>query len=209
MPIMTVDDHIALGEAVFSHNFDVTFSSIPGSGLAPNSTGLRRIKAAISDVTFGGGNIEFVTTVLKGTSVDHPVTFQYTKEFNINFLEFADMECYMAMMRWLTAVRDQQGISSLPSSNAGTTAGTPNVDIYLEILNSGNNPVRCIKYTQCYPSGIGELQFSSGAAEMRVDVTMKYTKFGLYSSYAVAAANQGTQGSLVVLDRSNGQRQIP
>ena len=199
---MTVDDHIALGEAVFSHNFDVTFSEIPGSGLTPGTTQYKRIKAAISDVTFGGGNIEFVTTVLKGTSVDHPVVFQFAKEFNINFLEFSDMECYTAMMNWLLTVRDQQGISS---GFAVNQQGQPDVNICLEILNSGNNPVKAIKYYNCYPASVGELQFSSGAAEMRVDVTMKYTKFNIFASCEDAATDRNPQ---VLTDRSGGLSQL-
>lgn len=81
-------------------------------------------------------------------------------ELSANIILDEDMEGYTEMFKWIRRLLDtpQRGAVDRTSTAPSTYA-----DITLHILSSHNNTTRQVRYLDCIPTSLGDIQFESTA----------------------------------------------
>ena len=80
-------------------------------------------------------------------------------ELQANILLDEDMKSYDEMYSWMRRILDQDEV---PSYQAGAIPPTT-ADITLSILSSHNNKTRQVRYIDCIPTALTDIQFESTA----------------------------------------------
>jgi hypothetical protein len=82
-------------------------------------------------------------------------------ELSANIILDEDMQGYKEMYNWLRRILDTNQESPL---NRSTTVAPTYADITLHILSSHNNSTMQIRYLECVPTTLGDIQFESTSA---------------------------------------------
>lgn len=82
-------------------------------------------------------------------------------ELAANIILDEDMKAYDEMFAWIRRLLDTPAVSNVRSSREDIAPDT--ADISLMILSSSNNTTKQIKYLDCVPTALGDIQFESTA----------------------------------------------
>jgi hypothetical protein len=98
-------------------------------------------------------------------------------ELSVTIILDEDMTAYDEMYQWIRRVVDEVPVSALDrtSSQAPTYS-----DITLSILSSQNNVTKQVKYLECCPTALGDIQFestASGTEFITFTVSFRFTYF--------------------------------
>jgi hypothetical protein len=126
----------------------------PGMILNPSEVPFRKIQG----VPIVGGSLTF-------------------NELSANIILDEDMTAYNEMYAWIRRVVDNLPVSALDrnASSAPTYS-----DITLSILSSQNNTTKQVKYLECCPTALGDIQFestASGTEFITFTVSFRFTYF--------------------------------
>lgn len=100
-------------------------------------------------------------------------------ELSANIILDENMEAYQEMYNWQRRLLDTPNKTALDRNNGDIPTYA---DINLHILNSANNTSKQIKYIDCIPTNLGDVQFESTASGMEYIVfsaSFRFTYFEL------------------------------
>ena len=98
-------------------------------------------------------------------------------ELSANIILDEDMQGYTEMFSWLRRLLDT---NSTPALNRTNSQPATYADITLHILSSHNNTTRQIKYIDCVPTTLGDIQFestSAGTSFITFNASFRFTYF--------------------------------
>lgn len=100
-------------------------------------------------------------------------------ELSANILLDEDMKAYDEMFAWMRRIFSTADVKPLDR----TTSSAPTfADITLSILSSHNNQTKQVKYNECVPTSLGDIQFestASGTEFITFNATFRFTYFEL------------------------------
>jgi hypothetical protein len=135
--------------------------------------------ARIPDVVYSLQTVNLPSISLSGTLVPSPVLDYPIPGDKITFgtLSFSfivdeDLTNYIALYNWMIEIaglkRDEKPVHS--DVQSATSDGT------LTILTNNKNPITSVRYVDCFPSNISDIQYNSTTTDVvTVDVTMEYS----------------------------------
>jgi hypothetical protein len=126
----------------------------PGMILNPSEVPFRKIQG----VPIVGGSLTF-------------------NELSVTIILDEDMTAYNEMYQWIRRVVDNLPVSAL---DRGASQPPTYSDITLSILSSQNNVTKTVKYLECCPTALGDIQFestASGTEFITFTVSFRFTYF--------------------------------
>jgi len=100
-------------------------------------------------------------------------------ELSANIILDEDMKGYSEMYSWIRRIVDKNS----PDQTAKSNLDVPHyADITLHILSSHNNTTKQVKYIECVPTSLGDIQFestSSGDSFISFAVSFRFIYFEL------------------------------
>ena len=103
-------------------------------------------------------------------------------EMLANIILDEDMKSYREMHTWMRRILDQDNITPVDRFKAKTEKPPAQSDITLSILSSSNNPVVRIKYRDCIPTALTDIQFQStagGESFITFGASFRFTYFDI------------------------------
>jgi len=99
-------------------------------------------------------------------------------EMLANIILDEDMKGYTEMYNWMLRILDNNEVSAL---NATSALPSAQADITLSILNSANNVTQQIKYIDCVPTSLTDIQFEPAAGDQFITfgVSFRFTYFDI------------------------------
>ena len=100
-------------------------------------------------------------------------------ELSANILLDEDMKAYDEMFSWMRRILSAPEVNPLDRSQ---TKVPTFADITLSILSSHNNTTKRVKYNECVPTSLGDIQFEStagGTEFITFNATFRFTYFEL------------------------------
>ena len=101
-------------------------------------------------------------------------------EMLANIILDEDMKSYTEMHNWMRRNLDQDMTTPLDRFKAATEKPPAMSDITLSILSSSNNPIVRIKYRDCIPTALTDIQFQStgsGTDYLTYGASFRFTYF--------------------------------
>jgi hypothetical protein len=127
--------------------------SHPGASLAPVELPVRRI----TSVPLAGDKMTFT-------------------EVSFSIILDENMKSYKEMFNWMTRIVNDGQVSGL---ERGT--GTPTyADITLHVLSSHNNTTQKVRYLDCVPTSLGNIEFTSTTGDvtyLTFDASFRFSQF--------------------------------
>ena len=126
----------------------------PGMIISPSEVPFRKI----SGVPFVGGALTF-------------------NEIAATIILDEDMTAYDEMYQWIRRIIDNPEVKALDRTKSNIPTYS---DITLTILSSHNNATKQIKYLECVPTSLGDIQFEStatGTEFITFTVSFRFTYF--------------------------------
>lgn len=127
--------------------------SHPGASLAPVELPVRRI----TSVPLAGDKMTFT-------------------EVSFSIILDENMKSYKEMFNWMTRIVNDGQVSGL---ERGT--GTPTyADITLHVLSSHNNTTQKVRYLDCVPTSLGNIEFTSTQGDvtyLTFDASFRFSQF--------------------------------
>ena len=127
--------------------------SHPGANVAPLELPIRRI----TSVPLAGDKMTF-------------------SEVNFSIILDENMTSYSEMFEWLTRIVNDGHVSALERQDKVPTYA----DITLHVLSSHNNGIKKIKYNDCVPTSLGNIEFTSTAGDVNYltfDASFRFSQF--------------------------------
>ena len=103
-------------------------------------------------------------------------------EMLANIILDEDMKAYTEMHDWMRRILDQDMTTPVDRFKAKTEKPPAQSDITLSILSSSNNPVVRIKYKDCIPVALTDIQFQStagGESFITFGASFRFTYFDI------------------------------
>lgn len=103
-------------------------------------------------------------------------------EMLANIILDEDMKAYTEMHDWMRRILDQDMTTPVDRFKAKTEKPPAQSDITLSILSSSNNPVVRIKYRDCIPTALTDIQFQStagGESFITFGASFRFTYFDI------------------------------
>jgi len=103
-------------------------------------------------------------------------------EMLANIILDEDMKAYTEMHDWMRRILDQDMTTPVDRFKAKTEQPPAQSDITLSILSSSNNPVVRIKYKDCIPTALTDIQFQStagGESFITFGASFRFTYFDI------------------------------
>ena len=103
-------------------------------------------------------------------------------EMLANIILDEDMKAYTEMHDWMRRILDQDMSTPVDRFKAKTEKPPAQSDITLSILSSSNNPVVRIKYRDCIPTALTDIQFQStagGESFITFGASFRFTYFDI------------------------------
>ena len=100
-------------------------------------------------------------------------------ELSANILLDEDMKAYDEMFAWMRRILSSEDVKPLDRTE---TSIPTYADITLSILSSHNNQTKQVKYNECVPTSLGDIQFEStagGTEFITFNATFRFTYFEL------------------------------
>ena len=129
--------------------------SHPGATLAPVELPVRRI----TSVPLAGDKMTF-------------------SEVNFTIILDENMTSYTEMFDWMSRIVNDGQVSSLDRGSKVPTYA----DITLHVLSSHNNTVKKIKYNDCVPTSLGNIEFTSTSGDvtyLTFDCSFRFSQFAI------------------------------
>jgi len=129
--------------------------SHPGATLAPVELPVRRI----TSVPLAGDKMTF-------------------SEVNFTIILDENMTSYTEMFDWMSRIVNDGQVSSLDRGSKVPTYA----DITLHVLSSHNNTVKKIKYNDCVPTALGNIEFTSTSGDvtyLTFDCSFRFSQFAI------------------------------
>ena len=129
--------------------------SHPGATLAPIELPVRRI----TSVPLAGDKMTF-------------------SEVNFTIILDENMTSYTEMFDWMSRIVNDGQVSSLDRGSKVPTYA----DITLHVLSSHNNTVKKIKYNDCVPTSLGNIEFTSTSGDvtyLTFDCSFRFSQFAI------------------------------
>ena len=129
--------------------------SHPGATLAPVELPVRRI----TSVPLAGDKMTF-------------------SEVNFTIILDENMTSYTEMFDWMSRIVNDGQVSSLDRGSKVPTYA----DITLHVLSSHNNTVKKIKYNDCVPTSLGNIEFTSTTGDvtyLTFDCSFRFSQFAI------------------------------
>jgi hypothetical protein len=100
-------------------------------------------------------------------------------EMLANIILDEDMKGYTEMYDWMRRILDTNDVSAVKAASLGLPSSQ--ADVTLSILNSANNVTRQIKYIDCVPTSLTDIQFepAQGDSFLTFGVSFRFTYFEL------------------------------
>lgn len=97
-------------------------------------------------------------------------------EMLANIILDEDMKGYTEMYNWMLRILDNNEVSPI---DATATSLSSTADITLSILNSANNVTKQVRYLDCVPTSLTDIQFEPAAGDTFITfgVSFRFTYF--------------------------------
>lgn len=86
-------------------------------------------------------------------------------DLSITMIVDENMSSYTEMHDWIVRLVEQQNVTAFEA--AQSTALPSTADITVSILSSSNNQIKQIRYIDCVPTGLGNINFTSTTGDIQ------------------------------------------
>jgi hypothetical protein len=153
---------LALPDAAQAWNFDLLFTTIPGSSLAGTN-----LTYKCKTTSLPASSIEPVTIELHGAKKQEAGRAQYQHTFTAMFMETIDYTTYTAFRQWRDYMRSWK-------NNTGTNSQSYKTNLELDLYDNAGQIVETMILVGAFPTEVGEMQFN-GAESTAIDLTMTFS----------------------------------
>jgi hypothetical protein len=153
---------MSLPDAAQGWNFDLIFTSIPGSNLSSEN-----LTYKVKSTTIPTSSIEPVKIELHGVAKQEAGRATYEHTFNCVIMETVDWATYQAMRQWRDYMRSWK-------NNTGANSSAYKVRLELDLYDNAGAVVRTIVLVGAFPTAIGEVALD-GAQSTVIDLNMTFS----------------------------------
>ena len=153
---------LSLPDAAQSWNFDLTFPTIPGSGVSAQN-----LTYKVKSTVIPGSSVEPVKIELHGVAKQEAGRAIYEHTFTAVFLETIDYTTYLAFRGWRDHMRSWK-------RNSGANSSAYKVRLSLDLYDNAGNIAQTLVLVGAFPQAMTDVNYD-GAASTAIEISMTFS----------------------------------
>lgn len=153
---------MSLPDAAQSWNFDLTFTSIPGSNVSGQN-----LTYKVKTSSIPGSSIEPVKIELHGVAKQEAGRATYEHSLQCTFLETIDYETYKAFRAWRDHMRSWK-------RNSGTNSSAYKQRVTMDLYDNAGNITQTIVLVGAFPTTMTDVAYD-GSQSTAIEISMTFS----------------------------------